>query len=363
MKKLLIILLYFCAFIQCQCQKTKLDMDTIYQKKINHLSIKFIRSLQDSTYYWETQLINTANNKKIILYKDSIVKDFAWEQFERIGEGYTNFYNISGTFIRNKDVYIVYNKMGDVFISKYHFTASNEFTEETQSLSKYSVIPRDGRLTNEAHFSIIDNSMFLGLCIGQDRSSIELEKELFKISDSFEIKKLVFKPNPLVLNGIFPNEGLKSDYNELLEKQEAKTITKQELEALTYLKEYMLKPYYLKSVSTDPDIQHQTIENYFKQKWELFDFFPDKLQFNQRDLINGYIKDVVNYSNQKTDSMELLGWMEFDFRAGTIQFSMNNDIFLFYRNQYANMKILRYKQYYPTWIVGDYTEEKIKAEE
>ena len=96
-------------------------MEIIYEQQHGNLHITFHRNNTADKIEWKT-LVTNKKGDTILLHTDSSEKNIAWKHQETIGESPTSLYNISGSYLDENSLYIIYNRFGELFISKYTFT-------------------------------------------------------------------------------------------------------------------------------------------------------------------------------------------------------------------------------------------------
>ena len=215
MRYLLFAVLHFSFFV-CQGQVFS-DSDTIYQQQHNQINLRFTRTSTNTGIEWKTILINR-DGKELILNSDSIEKNLAWEHYESVGESPIDLYNIAGSYSDGKNLHVIYNRFGRVFIVKYTLEEAEKFKKEEKTLLRFSASGSFGHMVNQARFIKIRNDVYFSLYTGQ--SFTGTQTNIFRLNPlSYEIKQIHFQEKPASVKVIHISESGKLRYEQTKRKK------------------------------------------------------------------------------------------------------------------------------------------------
>lgn len=365
MKKILVIIISIIIFSSCKSQKNESNsikktniMDTIYSQQHNQLNLIFLRELDGKKIQWRGILKNK-NGKELLLYSDSIEKNSAWDYQEKIGESPVNLYNISGSYLDENSLYVVYNKFGKVFIIKYTFTEGNNFVTQEKQIAEYLVSGGFGNMINKAQLIKINNDIYLILDAFQSGS--RRNSKIFKINQNSlkKIKTINFLEDSDIIKVCSVDNFGKNYFQQIEDKiknyNKVKDARNEKLkpsdEEYIFYKQFedkINKKYFFIKKS---DIENNELP-FGVNKHILFlsdDMALDNLEIEKA---NQYIKEVLSFNNSTNNEIQTKGYIYVNSQEKYIAF--------FYKEN-NSINIIRYNIYESEWQIGNYKEEEIKA--
>lgn len=318
----------------------------------------------------ETILTN-GDGKKLTLHSDSIEKNLAWQHYESVGESPIDLYNIAGSYSDGKNLYVIYNRFGQVFIVKYTLEEAEKFKKEEKTLLRFSASGSFGHMVNQARFIKIRNDVYFSLYTGQ--SFMGTQTNIFRLNPiAYSIKKINFKEKSIPIKVIsvdnfgkieYEQTKRKIEYYENLsasEKIKKKSIapTENEIKHLNIIKEYLEKPFYFKLMDINEEKykeENTYLRNAGMTDYRLFGVSEDLHKIDEAKIKHAekYIKEALTVCKEKdVNSIKLL---DFIYDPG-----QENMIYFFYQKNTKKVEIIRYNNYNNEWLIGDYQEEEIQ---
>lgn len=362
-------------------------MDTIYEQQHGKIILRFIRNSNDNNIEWKLILTNK-NGRELTLHSEHIEKNSGWRYQESVGESPIDLYNIASSYLDEKNLYIIYNRFGEVFIIKYFSFEEEKFEEEKKIIQGYLVSGGFGNMVNRATLKRINNNLYFNLLTGQTGTGTR--QSLYKLDlSAFTLKQIKFDEKPKPIKAICISDSGKKwyeqekrnieAYNKLSteEKNKRKSTapTEREINKLNFLKQYLQKPFYFKEMSTDKDKyekEETDIKNNGLGWYPLFsarsddnnninfqnignkEFLP--IDNNKINKAEEYLKEAIAPYLTK-ESLNKIKIIDYIYQSAE-----GYNIFFFYRDNSSEIKIIRYNNYNNEWLVGDYQEEEIKVD-
>ena len=357
------------SFAYCYCQ-TISATDTIYQQQHNQISLRFTRTSTNTGIEWKTILTNR-DGKELTLHSDSIEKNLVWEHYESVGESPIDLYNISGSHLDGKNLYIIYNRFGQVFITTYIFLEGEKFEKEEKIIQNSSSSGSFGNMSNQAQFRKIYGNIYFSLYTGH--SFTGTRTNIFRLNPiTYNIKQIYFKENPVPVKVIsvdnfgkieYEQTKRKIEYYENLsasEKTKNKSIapTENEIKRLNTIEQYLEKPFYFKVMDINEEKykeENTNLQNTGITDYPLFGKIEDSHKIDEAKIkyAEQYIKEVLAvYKEKDANKIQLL---DFIYDSG-----QKNIIYFFYQKNTKEVKIIRYDNYKNEWLLRDYQEEEVQ---
>lgn len=337
-------LLYSCnGQVINQSNQKKME---IYEKQFDGFSIQFIRIISNEKIDWKT--IYKKNNEEKIIYADMAIKNIGWKIQEERGESPIDLYNIAGTFYddRNKSLYVIYNRFGEVLLHKYILEKDSFIKKEDKILMKYLMSGGFGKVINDADITKIKDKIYFILAIGQ--SGIKNPSQMFVINNNSlnMISKIEFE-NPIkIIKSVYINEFGVSVYN-----QEKTNPNKKEVTDL--LKDNMEKKYFFIDMPVNKEqyeIKASELHDYGISNFKLF---LKENSENAVDIDSDKIKKANTYINEasKNENQKIISYL-FD--------KSQENILYFLVDENNIIKIVRFNNYNSDWLFGNYKETIVK---
>ena len=371
MKKVLLISSFF--FTILGNAQTASKMDTIYKQKLNELILTFVRTSDDSKVEWKTILKNKSG-KEIILHSDSLVKDMGWKYKESVSESPINLYNISSSYLENSNLYIIYNRFGEISLNKFTFLVGDKFDKEEKILDKYLVSGGFGNMVNQCEIKEISGDLYFTLSTGQTGTGAKDDFYKFNLLDfipksiSFSNYSKKIKTFRISEFGKKKYEQYKSvidNYNRMSPQEKKSNVapTKDEIDANNFTAKYLNNAFnylYIKDENELKKLEEITdIENYplFLKVYGDKGYSDEVRIIDENKIRNAeqYIKEAIIISGnyQKGEQITLLDYI---YDSG-----QKNRIYFFYRHK-LGVNIIIFDNYDSEWLLGNYKEQDIKQE-
>ena len=354
------------------------NMDTIYKQDHKELTIVSTRTADSTKIEWKTILIDK-DNDKLLLDSFRLDRSLGWKKIEQ-DYGYTQYgqYTISTSYLDDNNLYIIYQKSGKIFTTKYTFDKKGKFHRvdkhiqnhfQTPSFSKNEVISTVKRFEKSLYINLLYKASRLGK-----------EQALYKIDlNAFSVKKIKFSEAHKIIKVYALSKFGKLDYSQNKRKIEAynkmssnekkenksSAPTAAEIEYINTLKKYLNESFYYEEMSSNKDIYYKEnlhFENLGLESYVLFSSNSNNatevLPLDRNKILNAedYLKEVLNIYEIKEPkiSVNYLGYI--------YQSQPDFIIFFFYQSDSLGTKITRYDNYKNEWIIGSYVEEEIILE-
>jgi hypothetical protein len=339
-------------------------MDTIYKQQHDKQLLTFVRNEDSTKVEWKTIFTNN-NGNQITIHKDFIEKNIAWKFQSERNESPIDLYNIAGSFVDAQDLYVVYNRFGQVFIAKYNLTDPEKFTKEEEILQQEMASGSFGNFVNEAQFRKINSALFFSLYTGQSFTGTKVY--IYKLQSSLKnIKQLAFRTEITKYKTVCVSESGKlgftqngkaiAAYDQLnaKEKEASASIapTKQERVDYELLKKYIDKPFAFVKISNEEEkykVEEAALENAGLTSYNLFlDETKRKIDSKKFKHAEKYINEVLT-SDQTKSTVKILDYIYDNGQENTIYFFCDDGL---------RLKIIRYKN--DEWLISNYDELPIQ---
>jgi hypothetical protein len=327
-------------------------MKTLYKEQFGYLNLEFIKTQDDKFDIWKTTLTSRKTNKTIELRIDSAYRHI---EFEKRGESPAALYNLLGSFIIGKSVYVIYDKLGTVELCKYEFISPTEFKETNKLLENYFVTPALGRSKSNVYFKKIGDNIYFLLNLGQSFNTPKYSF-LHKINDSMElnVKKLVFDlQSSESVTTVRLDDDSRRFINSVSEDDVLSAVLQKEYDIF---KQHYDSTYYHKEISSDPQKQHMEVGTLHRQGLFPYDLYEDAKKTGK---IESLLKEILQFINQDTDIKYIDGIEYKEIIHDDEQYSI---IYFFYRNRMNKVNIIKYMGKNAIWLISDYIEKEIKIE-
>jgi hypothetical protein len=366
MEKIYIILISIIIIGSCKAQKIEHNnfrklsmMDTVYNQQHNQLRLTFVRESDKGKIKWKS-IVKDKNGEELIVYSDSIEKNMGWEYQESIGESPADLYNIAGSYLEGDNLYVTYNRFGEVFIIKYSFTEDRNFTKQEKLIEKFLVSAGFGDMVNKAQFIKIDDYIYMILNAFQSGS--RRNSKIFKIDQNSlsEIKIVIFSEKQDVIQVCSVSNFGKSYYQQIKDKiseynkskdtdREKLKPTKTEYDFFEQVKDKINKNlFYIKRSGNGDNELPFGIEEH-----TLFLSDNKTLDYSQMENADKYIKEVLSFDNKNYSEIQTRGYIHVNSQEKYV---------CFFYTENTSIKIIKYDLYNSEWVIGDYKEEEVKIE-
>ena len=363
------ITLFFIFIISCYSQSIPIT-DTIYEQQHNQINLRFTRTSTNTGIEWKTILTNR-DGKELTLHSDSIEKNLVWEHYESVGESPIDLYNIAGSYSDGKNLYVIYNRFGQVFIVKYTLEEAEKLKKEEKTLLRFSASGSFGHMVNQARFIKIYGNIYFSLYTGH--SFTGTRTNIFRLNPiTYNIKQIYFKENPVPVKVIsvdnfgkveYEQTKRKIEYYENLnasEKTKNKSIapTENEIKRLNTIEQYLEKPFCFKVMDINEEKYKEeniNLQNTGITDYPLFGKIEDSHKIDKAKIkyAEQYIKEVLAVCKEKdANKIQLL---DFIYDSG-----QENIIYFFCQKNTKKVEIIRYNNYNNEWLLGDYKEEEVE---
>jgi hypothetical protein len=347
--------------------KSTYKMDTIYKQKFNDLLLSFVRNNYNSKVEWKTILKNKSG-KELILHNDIFEKDSAWTYKESISESPIDLYNISGSLLDGKNLYVIYNRFGRVSVVKFSFTENENFTKDEKVILNTKFSGGSGKMSNQADFRKINTDLYFSLYYGQSYTGTKVSLYKFN-SDSFQkIKQIQWGEKIKRIKTIsisdfgrkwYKNEEkILNSFNKLSLQDKEKEVppSKEDVLKFNLLKNHVDKTFSYQDMDLDQETYREKesiLNNLGLENYQLFINSEKKIEEFKIKRAEEYINDVLlKFKISKNVSkVKLLDYI--------YESEKEKIIFFFYKDS-LETKIIRYNNYNSEWLIGDCKEEEIK---
>ncbi|MCD7930930.1 MAG: hypothetical protein LUH15_05970 [Tannerellaceae bacterium] len=266
-------------------------------------------------------------------------------------DDYGNFlYNIIGSFLYNKSLYVVYEKWGIISIYNYEFVDPIKFKIQGRNLAGHMVTPALGPLTSKAIFKNINSDIYLFITMSQGRDTTT-PSQLYLIKDIQNMDLLMFKSTSLNSTAILTlNESFKSWVDDV-EEDEIEKLDEDNLKDYKTFIGYREAPYYFKKLSLKKNQKDELSDLSYSDGLVSYHFFnPKKLPLPNRKEIELTIKEVLTFC--KTDTN--IHYLDY------ILDELNDTVYFFYKDRKSRVQIITYEIQDSVWKMWDYKTERKK---
>ncbi len=384
MNKIVLFFSFFLVFYVNAQIDNRMKFETIYKQQHGNLHLTFDRNNSVDKVEWKT-LVTNKKGDTIVLHTDSSEKNIAWKHQETIGESPTSLYNISGSYLDENNLYIIYNRFGELFISKYTFTEKNSFVKEEKIIDSYLTSGGFGRMLNKTDFKKIENKLYFNLFAGQQSS--QYKQNLYKMDlNSFLLTRIIFETPKKIFKAVAISEfGIKrydqlkiniETYSKMSPSEKEKNLfqkpSESQVKSFNLFSKYIDKPFYYYEMSVDKT-KKEEVETFLSDNdlewYPMFSLKRANVENNSGvsgtyeflPLDENKIKRSEEYLSKLLTEIENSKYKKKVQILGNI-YQSNRDytIFFFYKETALVTKIIRFQNFENEWIIGDYKEEEIK---
>lgn len=379
----IIIFNFFFLFASCQNKPGKFtqlqkhsNMDIIYEQRLTNLTLRFLREMDSTKCRWKTTITNKSG-KELLIETDSLEKSFAWLHQEAVGESPVNLYNITTAIHNDDDLYIVYNRFGEVVLVKYTFTDGKSFSKKRKIIKGYMASGGFGSMINFGEFKTIEKDIYLYILVGQSFSGAY--PHLYKIDHSlFTVHEIQFDDNIPPIKTVTVSEFSKGwmvqeerqieEWNKMTPKERERNqymeVPEEEKQKIARLKERLQEKFSYYKLSADEEKRRDEETDISNEGLDNYQIFKNDHSFNNAPT---YIKEVLEVNNQKkiTEGIKVLGYIQGKIMEGPIRSDLDDHtIYFFYQEESRSLgkiKIIRYDNHpmVCTWFIGDYEEKEL----
>lgn len=354
MNKKFFLIFFICLIYSCRGQEIKTandnNMDTIYEKQYKNFSILFVKNSTKENVVWKT-IYKSNSTPEVAIFSDKAEKNKSWNFQEERGESPADLYTVAGTFFddKNKLLYIIYNRFGEVTIHQYALEKNIFVKENEHVLAKYLMSGGFGNVISKSDFIKIKEKIYFIFSVGQSGVKNPTQMYSFETGDLKSLNKIEFNSLKKIVKASYIN-----DFGKSLYEQEKDNLT-QNKEVLNLIKNNISKDLFFVEMPLDK-------EKYEVKSSELHDFgiegfslFINKSSSDNKDNIKTesvkkyslYIKDIL-YGNEKSDKSNIQP-------LGYLYDSGQENMLYFFIEENKNLEIVRFNNYSSEWLFGKFS--------